>query len=188
MSHCDLPQCQGTGCPCVWTQQSRCTTSHLVNAAARRAVQHVTHLHRHAAKQTRPHHCPDYNISESGFMQARESHRAMLADHHESFHSTWGQLLKTGYQNSRFAHQVGFPAAVRGARSRYSQAGCMAAVSALPACSHVFLLVLAASMLWLCLARSSLNCSAFSTLDCSLTLDPAPQDTHASSHVHDLRQ
>ena len=22
------------------------------------------------------------------------------------FHKTWGQLMKTGYQNSRFAHQV----------------------------------------------------------------------------------
>lgn len=39
-------------------------------------------------------------------VQVRESHRAMLADHHACFHSTWGQLLKTGYQNSRFAHQV----------------------------------------------------------------------------------
>ena len=38
--------------------------------------------------------------------QVRESHREMLAEHHASFHSTWGQLLKTGYQNSRFAHQV----------------------------------------------------------------------------------
>jgi hypothetical protein len=31
----------------------------------------------------------------------------MLQRHHESFHSTWGQLTKTGYSNSRFAHQVG---------------------------------------------------------------------------------
>ena len=36
----------------------------------------------------------------------REQHRSLLAQHHERFHSTWGQLLKTGYQNSRFAHQV----------------------------------------------------------------------------------
>jgi 5' nucleotidase family len=39
--------------------------------------------------------------------QVRESHRSMLQRHHESFHSTWGQLTKTGYSNSRFAHQVG---------------------------------------------------------------------------------
>lgn len=38
--------------------------------------------------------------------QVREEHRALLAEHHGRFHSTWGQLLKTGYQNSRFAHQV----------------------------------------------------------------------------------
>ena len=36
----------------------------------------------------------------------REQHRSLLAQHHKRFHSTWGQLLKTGYQNSRFAHQV----------------------------------------------------------------------------------
>ena len=38
--------------------------------------------------------------------QVREKHRALLAEHHERFHHVWGQLLKTGYQNSRFAHQV----------------------------------------------------------------------------------
>lgn len=26
--------------------------------------------------------------------------------HHESFHPIWGQLLKTGYQNSRYGHQI----------------------------------------------------------------------------------
>ncbi|KAK9813561.1 hypothetical protein WJX73_007197 [Symbiochloris irregularis] len=31
---------------------------------------------------------------------------ALMNDHHARFHSAWGQLLKTGYQNSRFAHQV----------------------------------------------------------------------------------
>lgn len=41
-----------------------------------------------------------------GPRQVRESHRAMLQRHHEGFHSTWGQLTKTGYSNSRFAHQV----------------------------------------------------------------------------------
>ena len=39
-------------------------------------------------------------------VQVREKHRALLAQHHERFHPVWGQLLKTGYQNSRFAHQV----------------------------------------------------------------------------------
>ena len=38
--------------------------------------------------------------------QVREKHRALLAEHHARFHHVWGQLLKTGYQNSRFAHQV----------------------------------------------------------------------------------
>lgn len=38
--------------------------------------------------------------------EVRESHRAMLQRHHEGFHSTWGQLTKTGYSNSRFAHQA----------------------------------------------------------------------------------
>lgn len=33
-------------------------------------------------------------------------HSRLLQEYHESFHSVWGQLLKTGYQNSRFASQV----------------------------------------------------------------------------------
>lgn len=37
----------------------------------------------------------------------RQRHRQLLASHHESFHKVWGQLMKTGYQNSRYAHQVG---------------------------------------------------------------------------------
>jgi hypothetical protein len=36
----------------------------------------------------------------------RAKHRALLRAHHERFHAVWGRLLKTGYQNSRFAHQV----------------------------------------------------------------------------------
>lgn len=36
----------------------------------------------------------------------KQRHRETLQLHHHSFHPIWGQLLKTGYQNSRFAHQV----------------------------------------------------------------------------------
>lgn len=36
----------------------------------------------------------------------REEHSALLKRYHESFHSVWGQLMKTGHQNSRFAGQV----------------------------------------------------------------------------------
>ncbi|XP_024374893.1 uncharacterized protein [Physcomitrium patens] len=36
----------------------------------------------------------------------REQHRQAQRDCHHMFHKTWGQLMKTGYQNSRFAHQV----------------------------------------------------------------------------------
>lgn len=36
----------------------------------------------------------------------KERHRALLKSHHEAFHPVWGQLFKTGYQNSRYAHQV----------------------------------------------------------------------------------
>lgn len=36
----------------------------------------------------------------------RQQHRQLLRQHHQRFHAVWGQLLKTGYQNSRFAHQV----------------------------------------------------------------------------------
>ena len=38
--------------------------------------------------------------------EVREKHRRLLQAHHERFHKVWGQLMKTGYQNSRFAHQV----------------------------------------------------------------------------------
>ncbi|KAJ7526309.1 hypothetical protein O6H91_16G001300 [Diphasiastrum complanatum] len=33
-------------------------------------------------------------------------HRQMQRNYHNKFHEIWGQLMKTGYQNSRFAHQV----------------------------------------------------------------------------------
>ncbi|GAB4817277.1 hypothetical protein N2152v2_004323 [Parachlorella kessleri] len=36
----------------------------------------------------------------------RTRHRALLKEHHETFHKVWGQLMKTGYQNSRYAHQI----------------------------------------------------------------------------------
>ncbi|KAH7290614.1 hypothetical protein KP509_30G057200 [Ceratopteris richardii] len=36
----------------------------------------------------------------------RELHRHAQRHCHQKFHKTWGQLMKTGYQNSRFAHQV----------------------------------------------------------------------------------
>ena len=31
-------------------------------------------------------------------------HKRQLAAHHTFFHPVWGQLLKTGYQNSKYAH------------------------------------------------------------------------------------
>jgi len=36
----------------------------------------------------------------------RELHRGELRAHHARYHPVWGQLLKTGYSNSRFASQV----------------------------------------------------------------------------------
>ena len=36
----------------------------------------------------------------------RAEHKSRLRVYHESFHPVWGQLLKTGYQNSRMAHQI----------------------------------------------------------------------------------
>lgn len=38
--------------------------------------------------------------------QVRAKHRELLKKHHERFHAVWGRLLKAGYQNSRYAHQV----------------------------------------------------------------------------------
>ncbi|KAG4147013.1 hypothetical protein ERO13_D05G196832v2 [Gossypium hirsutum] len=38
--------------------------------------------------------------------QVRLAHQQAQGDHHQKFHKIWGQLMKTGYQNSRFAHQV----------------------------------------------------------------------------------
>ncbi|KAL5558044.1 hypothetical protein UlMin_034255 [Ulmus minor] len=37
---------------------------------------------------------------------ARLTHQQAQRDCHHKFHKVWGQLMKTGYQNSRFAHQV----------------------------------------------------------------------------------
>ncbi|ONM09856.1 Cytosolic purine 5-nucleotidase [Zea mays] len=36
----------------------------------------------------------------------RGLHQEAQRQHHQKFHKVWGQLMKTGYQNSRFAHQV----------------------------------------------------------------------------------
>eukprot|EP00803_Ostreobium_quekettii_P001635 evm.model.scf_402.8 EVM.evm.TU.scf_402.8 scf_402:69587-73325(-) len=36
----------------------------------------------------------------------RLKHKSLLRDHHRAFHPVWGRLLKTGYVNSRLAHQI----------------------------------------------------------------------------------
>ena len=41
------------------------------------------------------------------YVHLREAHSKLLMEFHQKFHSIWGQLLKTGYQNSRFANQIG---------------------------------------------------------------------------------
>ncbi|TYI27929.1 hypothetical protein ES332_A05G209600v1 [Gossypium tomentosum] len=38
--------------------------------------------------------------------QVHLAHQQAQGDYHQKFHKIWGQLMKTGYQNSRFAHQV----------------------------------------------------------------------------------
>ncbi|XP_076893312.1 uncharacterized protein LOC143545278 isoform X1 [Bidens hawaiensis] len=38
--------------------------------------------------------------------RVRITHQEAQRVFHEKFHKVWGQLMKTGYQNSRFAHQV----------------------------------------------------------------------------------
>ncbi|KAJ6319207.1 hypothetical protein OIU78_014771 [Salix suchowensis] len=38
--------------------------------------------------------------------QVRIKHQQTQRECHQNFHKVWGQLMKTGYQNSRFAHQV----------------------------------------------------------------------------------
>ncbi|KAM1526751.1 hypothetical protein PS1_016441 [Malus domestica] len=38
--------------------------------------------------------------------QVRFIHQQSQRECHQMFHKIWGQLMKTGYQNSRFAHQV----------------------------------------------------------------------------------
>ncbi|KAK1427307.1 hypothetical protein QVD17_15990 [Tagetes erecta] len=38
--------------------------------------------------------------------RVRAAHQESQRSYHQKFHPVWGQLMKTGYQNSRFAHQV----------------------------------------------------------------------------------
>ncbi|KAL8225791.1 hypothetical protein R6Q57_018348 [Mikania cordata] len=38
--------------------------------------------------------------------RVRAAHQESQRSFHQKFHPVWGQLMKTGYQNSRFAHQV----------------------------------------------------------------------------------
>ncbi|KAJ7966752.1 Purine 5'-nucleotidase [Quillaja saponaria] len=46
------------------------------------------------------------NDLESKRAKVRLSHQQGQLESHQEFHKVWGQLMKTGYQNSRFAHQV----------------------------------------------------------------------------------
>lgn len=46
------------------------------------------------------------NDLESQREQVRLQHQQAQRECHQKFHKVWGQLMKTGYQNSRFAHQV----------------------------------------------------------------------------------
>ncbi|XP_068665885.1 uncharacterized protein [Aristolochia californica] len=43
---------------------------------------------------------------ESHREQVRHLHQQAQREFHQKFHKVWGQLMKTGFQNSRFAHQV----------------------------------------------------------------------------------
>lgn len=43
---------------------------------------------------------------QSNMEKVRERNRHAQRECHQKFHQVWGQLMKTGYQNSRFAHQV----------------------------------------------------------------------------------
>ena len=49
----------------------------------------------------------EYLALEKEYLALRDEHDKTLAGFHTKFHSIWGQLLKTGYQNSRFANQIG---------------------------------------------------------------------------------
>ncbi|GFR52818.1 hypothetical protein Agub_g15441, partial [Astrephomene gubernaculifera] len=44
--------------------------------------------------------------AEADRAQLKARHSALLRHHHRQFHPIWGQLMKTGHQNSRFAHQI----------------------------------------------------------------------------------
>ncbi|KAF6166649.1 hypothetical protein GIB67_005511 [Kingdonia uniflora] len=48
----------------------------------------------------------DLNKLEIQAEKVRLCHQKAQRDLHQKFHKVWGQLMKTGYQNSRFAHQV----------------------------------------------------------------------------------
>ncbi|KAL9257411.1 Cytosolic purine 5'-nucleotidase-like protein [Drosera capensis] len=49
---------------------------------------------------------PEVVTLESRREQVRLAHQQAQRELHKMFHEVWGQLMKTGYQNSRFAHQV----------------------------------------------------------------------------------
>jgi hypothetical protein len=51
--------------------------------------------------------CPPACPPQAQRAEVKSKHSRLLREYHESFHHVWGRLLKTGYQNSRYAHQVG---------------------------------------------------------------------------------
>ncbi|KAJ4701941.1 Purine 5'-nucleotidase [Melia azedarach] len=46
------------------------------------------------------------NELESQRDKVQSRHQEVQQEYHREFHKVWGQMMKTGYQNSRFAHQV----------------------------------------------------------------------------------
>ncbi|KAI3736980.1 hypothetical protein L2E82_26971 [Cichorium intybus] len=50
--------------------------------------------------------CSKLEVLEGQRARVRAAHEESQRIFHQKFHPVWGQLMKTGYQNSRFAHQV----------------------------------------------------------------------------------
>lgn len=48
----------------------------------------------------------DYEVLLAKADSAREEHRQEMRELHAGFHRVWGQMMKAGNQNSRFAHQL----------------------------------------------------------------------------------
>ena len=67
---------------------------------------HEGRLLAHISLKVQTSTLPSRNSSHQKKAALKDRHGKLLQRHHEAFHPVWGQIMKTGYQNSRYSYQA----------------------------------------------------------------------------------